>query len=253
MLQPFHKTVIGIIGITFLFVFVHCKKEVIPNTPIDEEPITNPLLLTQVEKDSILALDSASTMRILNIFLLQDSLILKSTSKNVVVKDDSVILKHLSDRMLRTVKQANGVGIAAPQVGILRNVIWVQRYDKGTSSNRPFEVYYNPIITKYSDTLFRRADGCLSVPQTAGYPNVIDSSYRAKWVEVAYYLPNGDYVEERINHLFTAHIFQHEIDHLYGIFFFERYLKMFITRFTILPADIDDYAEIIEERKFNNQ
>lgn len=134
-------------------------------------------------------------------------------------------------------RQAGGVGIAAPQVGINRRIIWVQRHDKGTSLNRPYEVYLNARITEYCDTVIRRWDGCLSVPQTPEYPNLIDSSYRAKWVRVEYYLPDGTYMNEKITQWFTAHIFQHEIDHLNGIMFFDQYVSKNKHLFTILPPD----------------
>ena len=189
--------------------------------------------------------DSSTAMRVLNIFIHPDSVILRTSSKDVIVGD--TLIDWLTDRMYTTVKHANGVGIAAPQVGINRKIIWVQRYDKGSITNRPFEVYLNPKITAYSDTVVRRADGCLSVPQTSGYPNVIDSSYRAIWVDVEYYQPNGAFIHEHIKQWYTAQIFQHEIDHLHGIMFFDNYVSKHKDRFTILPANKND-AEIPRER-----
>ncbi|MDD3878287.1 MAG: peptide deformylase [Bacteroidales bacterium] len=226
---------------------IQCKKEKIPLIEDENnEPVS--LEFTQAEKDTIFLGDSSDFMRIMNYFIPEDSVILVKTSKEVLIKANDTIMKRLTDRMLTSVISANGVGIAAPQVGISRKVIWVQRYDKGTFSNRPFEVYLNPKITAYSDTVARRADGCLSVPQTASYPDVVDSSYRALWVDVEYYLPDGSFVQERVTHWYTAHIFQHEIDHLNGIMFFDRYVTRNKSKFIIIADNLDDYEQIRKER-----
>jgi len=227
-----------------VFVLIQCKKEdVLPIPPAPEPP--NPLAFTQQEIDTIMQSDSATAMRIMNIFVAQDSVILRTPSKDVIVGD--TLLGYLTDRMYTSVKTSNGVGIAAPQVGINRKVIWVQRYDKGTAINRPFEVYLNPRITAYSDTVVRRADGCLSVPQTTGYPEIIDSSYRALWVQVEYYLPDGTFMNEKITQWFTAHIFQHEIDHLHGVMFFDNYVSKNKHLFTILPENKTEELEMMKE------
>ena len=105
------------------------------------------------------------------------------------------------------------MGIAAPQVGVNKRVIWVKRYDK---AGAPFECYINAYITAYSDTLKYRPDGCLSIPGVSG------SSWRAIWVDIIYDTPDGVRRSEHITHEYTAHIFQHEIDHLNGMVFLDR-------------------------------
>ncbi|OQA00450.1 MAG: Peptide deformylase [Bacteroidetes bacterium ADurb.Bin408] len=214
---------------------LQCKKES-PLLPPTEPPLRQPLAFTQAEIDTIMAGDSSTAMRVMNIFVQPDSVILRTMAKNVHIGD--TLIGYLTDRMYTTVRHAGGVGIAAPQVGINRRIVWVQRYDKGNSMNRSFEVYLNPRIVEYSDTLVRRWDGCLSVPQTSDYPNVIDSSFRALWVRVEYYLPDGTIKNEKIVHWYTAHIFQHEIDHLNGIMFFDQYVNKNKHLFTILPAEL---------------
>lgn len=153
-------------------------------------------------------------MRVYNYFVYDDSLMLRKNSGNIS-DFDSYYLKLLIDRMYKTVldPQHPGVGIAAPQVGINKRVIWVKRYDK---TGAPFECYLNSYITAYSDTVKLRPDGCLSIPGVSG------SSWRAIWVDVSYDLPDGTHHSERIVHEYTAHIFQHEIDHLNGIVFLDR-------------------------------
>src|SRR5690606_41859754 len=100
-------------------------------------------------------------------------------------------LKVLIDRMYRAVTDSldGGVGIAAPQVGINRNVIWVQRFDK---ENTPFEVYINPKIVWKSEELSKGAEGCLSIPVVRG------EVYRSNAVEIEYQDRKGKKHSEKV-------------------------------------------------------
>lgn len=165
----------------------------------------------------------SDNLRILSIFDRADSIVLRSPSLDVDVSD--TIWNYLARRMYRAAKN-EGVGIAAPQVGINRRVICVQRWDKPeVDGEHPWEFYFNPRISKYSGSVARRNDGCLSVPDGTEFPNIEGFSYRATWVKIAYYDANGVFHKEKVNHQYTAHIFQHEIDHLDGIMFFDRQQK----------------------------
>ena len=168
-------------------------------------------------------------MRVYNYWVYSDSLVLRSYSSNIS-NFKSPYLSLLMSRMLKTVKnpQNPGVGIAAPQVGINKRVIWVKRYD---ITGSPFQCYINAIITQYSDTVKLRPDGCLSIP------GVSQSSYRAIWIDIEYDLSDGTHHSERIDHEYTAHIFQHEIDHLNGIVFLDRLVQGRQQEFYIIPAD----------------
>lgn len=193
----------------------YCKKDALapPPAPVDK------LAWTNAEKDSVLKGDTDEVMRILTIFDNADSLILRKQSKEVKVdKNDSVLYK-LIRRMYYTLKAATGgVGIAAPQVGINRDIIWVQRLDK---TGKPFEYYLNPKIVLYSSkpVLFV-GDGCLSIPGQNG------NTHRYSAVMVEYDLLDGSHHQEVVSGYngsdFTAIIFQHEIDHLNGILFIDR-------------------------------
>ena len=118
----------------------------------------------------------------------------------------------LRSRMLATVRDSlnEGVGIAAPQVGISRQLVAVQRLDK---TGEPFEFYVNPEIIYFSQDTVLGQEGCLSIPGRMG------SVYRSKEIVVRYrdelsFEWRQDTVRE-----FTARIFQHEIDHLNGILY----------------------------------
>ena len=190
-----------------LIFFSQCKKEVIPpDPPVDE------LAFTDAEKAIVFNNSRDSALRVLNYFIYADSLILRKQSRNVNFNDTATLF-YLTDRMFKSVVAEGGVGIAAPQVGINRDIIWVWRNDK---PSHPWELYFNPVITQSSDTLKQRSDGCLSIPGMSG------QSWRAIWVNVEYDLADGSHHTEHISQAYTAHIFQHEIDHLQGIVWLDR-------------------------------
>lgn len=204
---------------------------------------TTALPLTQAEIDLILSEASTVAMEVMNICEQPDSIILRSLSTNVIVGEEN--LSHLTDRMKKTVTGI-GVGIAAPQVGINRRIIWVQRYDIG-SVIHPWGLYFNPRIVNYSDTVALRSDGCLSVPDPCETEySITGNSYRALWIDVEYYLADGTYVIERINQQYTAHIFQHEIDHLDGIMFFDRQVEENPEKFTVVKGDSYEGLPVID-------
>ena len=143
------------------------------------------------------------------------------------VEKDNEILRKVSipaklggegyDVLENYMKEAigQGVGIAAPQVGINRRLIMVQRFDK---ENKPFEFYYNLVIKEKRGEKVVGWEGCLSIP--AGYGQV------ARWqdIDVEYDVLNGDKTERKAERIegFTAVIFQHETDHLDGILFIDK-------------------------------
>lgn len=103
-------------------------------------------------------------MRVLKITNTKDSLLLRTKSVPVKVDSTNQILMTFIDRLYATVRDSMslGIGIAAPQLGILKNIILVQRLDK---ENIPFEVYLNPEIIAYSKDKQPCLEGCLSIPK----------------------------------------------------------------------------------------
>ena len=99
---------------------------------------------TAMQNKLILSADSVLPMRVLKINNKQDSILLRTKSTPVFANPNDVVLQHFVKRLYSTVRDSisMGVGIAAPQVGILKNIIWVQRFDK---EGFPFEVYLNPV------------------------------------------------------------------------------------------------------------
>ncbi len=154
-------------------------------------------------------------MRVLTVDDRSDSLTLRRKSAPMVEgmerADDYETLRR---RMLATVQdpENTGVGIAAPQVGILRRMIAVQRFDK---PGEPFEIYLNPKIVEYSAETAPGREGCLSIPDRSGEVK------RAQRITLRY---RDEQFAERLERIsgFTAVIFQHEIDHLDGILYTDR-------------------------------
>ena len=138
----------------------------------------------------------------------------------------------LISRMLASVKQQEGVGIAAPQVGISRRVIVVQRQDL---TEEPFVAYLNPRITSCSEDKVIDYEGCLSVPGWFGQVS------RSAAITVSYVAPDGRTAVEEVKG-WTARIFQHEIDHLNGVLFLDNREPG-----ELIPEE--EYRRLKEERK----
>lgn len=142
------------------------------------------------------------------------------------VEKDNEILRKVSipaklgaegyDVLENYMKEAigTGVGIAAPQVGINRRVIMVQRFDK---EGKPFEFYYNVVIKEKRGEKVVGWEGCLSIP--AGFGQV------ERWqdIDIEYDTEVDGKIVRKSENIkgFTAVIFQHETDHLNGVLFID--------------------------------
>ncbi len=136
--------------------------------------------------------------------------ILRKISKKVDVIDDS--LKSLVDDMFETMYHADGVGLAAPQIGILKRIIVID-------IEVIKKVMINPEIISESTTDMQDGpEGCLSVP------GIEDTVRRPKLLIVRYMNLDGEIVTEEARDLY-ARVICHEVDHLNGILFTDKVLK----------------------------
>jgi len=153
----------------------------------------------------------APLLRVLTVNDSADLKVLRTHSTDLQPKAvKSEDYKRLAVRMIQTVSDpsVDGVGLAAPQIGINRRIVAVQRFDK---DGTPFEVYPNIRIIRRIGVPLDGFEGCLSVP---GYRGVVP---RYQAVVIEYTSPETlSAVRDTING-FTAVIFQHETDHLDGI------------------------------------
>lgn len=174
---------------------------------------------TQNEKILINSGTTETPFRVLKVTDQQDSIFLRQKCSDIEDISDSVDVQILIDRLKTTMAVESGVGIAAPQVGIGRNIFLFTRIDK---ANYPVIVAINPKIVNHpEETICFERDGCLSIPGISG------NSIRYPWVDVEYTDENGNLVQERLEGYsresdFTGIIFQHEFDHLQGILFTDK-------------------------------
>jgi len=130
--------------------------------------------------------------------------------RSVEVEQVDGRLRQLMDDMLETMYDANGIGLAAPQVGRLLRVIVVDIAGEGEEP-RPMRMV-NPRIVTASDEMRVTNEGCLSVPDF--YADV----ERADKITVAYLDENGDSQVLEADGLLATCI-AHEIEHLEGVLF----------------------------------
>ncbi|AFM04904.1 peptide deformylase [Bernardetia litoralis DSM 6794] len=159
--------------------------------------------------------DSSQAMRVWKINNKEDSIFLRKNCQEVAFNPTDTTIHYFVHRLFKTVRNPNslGVGIAAPQVGINKRIIWVKRFDK-IEEEMPFEVYINPKIIKYSTEVKETAEGCLSIPDRR------EKVIRPDKITIEYQSLDGK-VHQEIVDGFTSVIFQHEIDHLDGILFLD--------------------------------
>lgn len=132
------------------------------------------------------------------------------------VSDLSDDLRRLADDMLETMYAAPGIGLAAPQVGVLSRLIVLDCVKEEGEPPRPI-VMFNPVVVAGSDEQGTYEEGCLSIPDV--YAEVT----RPKEVEVRWFDQNGKEKSEGFGGLWATCV-QHEIDHLNGKLFID-YLK----------------------------
>lgn len=166
---------------------------------------------------------SDSIMRVLTIEDESDLAVLRTNSTDLsLVGLQSDEYDRLAELMVATVTHPSqdGVGIAAPQVGINRRIVAVQRFDK---EGEPFEVYPNIRIVWASDSVALGPEGCLSVPDRRG------DVLRSQEIVIEYAdMKAASSAKDTIPMVrdtvsgFSAVIFQHEIDHLEGVLYIDR-------------------------------
>ena len=134
----------------------------------------------------------------------------------VPVADLSDSLRSLSDDMLETMYAAPGIGLAAPQIGILQRLIVLDCEKEEGASRKPL-VMFNPEVVASSEEQNTYEEGCLSIPDQ--YADVT----RPKEVEVTWIDRDGKLQRQGFDGLWATCV-QHEIDHLNGKLFID-YLK----------------------------
>lgn len=133
--------------------------------------------------------------------------ILRKRSREVEVIDDKI--KELAYDMMETMHKYDGVGLAAPQVGILKRVIVIDLYEEGMQF-----ILINPVIVKTKGEQLCD-EGCLS------FPNKFGKVKRPKEIEVVALDLDGKKIRVKGKDL-LAQALSHEIDHLEGKLFVDK-------------------------------
>ncbi len=132
------------------------------------------------------------------------------------ISDITDALRSLADDMLETMYDAPGIGLAAPQIGVLDRLIVLDCIKEEGETPRPL-IMFNPEVIESSDALNTYEEGCLSLPDQ--YADVQrPAEVRVRWID-----RDGKEVEEGFDGLWATCV-QHEIDHLDGKLFID-YLK----------------------------
>lgn len=160
------------------------------------------------------------------------------------VRDFGPKLHQLLDRMLETLREAPGVGLAAPQVGIDLRVAVIEYPDDEEDPENTLRVYelINPEIVRAKGAEVGQ-EGCLSIP------GMVADVERATYLLVRAQDRHGQ--EYRIKvYDWLARVFQHEIDHLHGVLMTDKATQLY----KLVKADDDTYEAVpIEEAWIGNR
>jgi peptide deformylase len=134
--------------------------------------------------------------------------VLRQPSKKVRQVDDA--LRRLVDDMIESMYAAQGVGLAAPQIGVPLRVVVL-----GMPDEEPFALI-NPVVVRATGKRRCEGEGCLSVP---GYRGAL---WRSEKVVVRAMDINGKEIRVRAENNLLAEALEHEVDHVNGILYVDR-------------------------------
>jgi peptide deformylase len=137
--------------------------------------------------------------------------VLRQPAKRITTVDDD--LRRTIVAMLQTMYSADGIGLAAPQVGIHKQLVTIDCALEDPAA--PPLILINPTIKSYGKTLCKDQEGCLSIP------GVYLDVERPESIEVAYKDEFGRPRTLKTDGL-LARAIQHELDHLSGVLFVDR-------------------------------
>ena len=155
--------------------------------------------------------------------------LLKKKSKKVEEVNEKI--KELVADMIETLHNHDGVGLAAVQVGVLKNIFIVDLYEEG----KPAYVFINPEVIEEKGEQ-EVEEGCLS------FPNKFAKIIRPKEMTVKYLNEKGEKVTLKAEDL-LAQAISHEVDHLNGVLFVEK----------IIPGTLEMVTEKEKEENKKKQ
>jgi peptide deformylase len=159
----------------------------------------------------------------------------QAVSKDFLVSDE---FSQLKADLFDSMKHYGGIGIAAPQIGVDKQIAIIELTDfnrYGEEVNLPLTFFINPQIEFLTTDSQGFWEGCLSVPGLRGYVE------RPKKIKVNFLNQHGE-AQELIAEGFLATVIQHELDHLVGILYVDR------VRDPKLLSYQEEFEQFIQER-----
>ena len=153
-------------------------------------------------------------MAVKKILLYPDPLLLMTSAK-INIFDENLV--NLSKDLIDTMYDADGVGLAAPQIGINKRIFVMDCSSE--NEEKDCRVVINPEIEQTSEELGSYKEGCLSIP------GITEEISRPKVIKVLYQDINGVLQQNTYDDLWSI-CFQHELDHLNGKLFIDHLRPM---------------------------
>ena len=144
----------------------------------------------------------------MEILIVPNEFLRKKAKRLINITNEDI---KIANQMMNTMVKAPGVGLAANQVGILKQIVTINFEDK-ENDKRANYILFNPSIIEYSDEKVIMEEGCLSLPEQ--YADI----ERPKKIVLEYIDENEKMIKKEIDG-YEARILQHEIDHLSGKLF----------------------------------
>ncbi len=144
----------------------------------------------------------------MEILIVPNELLRQKSKRLINITSEDI---KIANQMMDTMIKAPGVGLAANQVGILKQIITINFEDK-ENDKRANYILFNPSIIEYSEEKVIMEEGCLSLPEQ--YADI----ERPKQIVLEYMDENQKSIKKEIDG-YEARILQHEIDHLSGKLF----------------------------------
>jgi peptide deformylase len=165
--------------------------------------------------------------------------VLRQKAQKVRHVDKSI--EKLVDDMAQTMREANGLGLAANQVGVLQRVVVIELpYDEEDPQSGKLYGLINPEIVQASEELVSIEEGCLSIPYYYGAVTrpdaVVVRARDRKWRELKIKATG-----------MLARALQHEIDHLNGVLFIDRMESMDKLRYVPAKSEAEHEVEAFKE------
>jgi len=178
-------------------------------------------------------------MSILKISRLGHPILLQKTKPVKTI--NSLKIKKIVHDMSETMLDAKGIGLAAPQVHISKQIIVFRAPDEDDKSGITITALINPKLTKISNDTDNQWEGCLSIPGMLGLVK------RFSKIKYEGYDMSGNLIKRKVDGL-HARVVQHEFDHLMGILYISRLAHKNAYGFA---DEIEEYWKDREE-KFND-